>query len=110
MEPSTWGHNWITLILGIQIRERGPPGWRSLDSETVKCGNEFRGTRTRESLLWRGPAAIVINDTLILSIERMLHGILTASVELKKILVVGLKGLGTNRLILRHVVPRMAER
>jgi hypothetical protein len=44
--------------------------------------------------LWRGPAAIV-NDRLILSSERMLHRDYNhkCSVD-KKILVMGLKGLG----------------
>jgi hypothetical protein len=31
----------------IQIREHGPPGWGSLESETVKCGHESRMTRTK---------------------------------------------------------------
>jgi hypothetical protein len=44
----------------------------SLESETVKCGHESRGTRTWEWVRWRGPAAIV-NDRPMLSSERMLH-------------------------------------
>jgi hypothetical protein len=31
----------------------------SLESETVQCGRVSRGTRTREWLRWRGPAAVV---------------------------------------------------
>jgi hypothetical protein len=52
------------------------------------------GTRTRESLGWRGPAAIV-NDRPILSSERVLHKGYDrkGSVE-KKMLVVSIKGLG----------------
>jgi hypothetical protein len=57
---------------GMQIRGPGPPGWWSLESETVKCGHEFRETRTWECLPWRGPAATV-NDRPILSSERMLR-------------------------------------
>jgi hypothetical protein len=33
---------------GIQIRGRGPPGWESLESETVKYGYESCGTSNRE--------------------------------------------------------------
>jgi hypothetical protein len=55
---------------GIKIRGSYPPGWGSLESETVKCGHESRGTRTREWLRWRGPAAIV---NPIVSSERMLQ-------------------------------------
>jgi hypothetical protein len=33
---------------GIQIRRPGPPGWESLESETVKCGHESRGALTSE--------------------------------------------------------------
>jgi hypothetical protein len=47
-EPSAWGYSWTTLFLG-DIDTRGgpdPPGWGSLESETVKCGHESRGTRT----------------------------------------------------------------
>jgi hypothetical protein len=35
-EPSAWGYNRATLFLGIYIRGAGPPGWGSLESETVK--------------------------------------------------------------------------
>jgi hypothetical protein len=44
----------------------------SLKYETVKYGHESHGTRTREWLRWRGPAAI-INDRPVLSSERRLH-------------------------------------
>jgi hypothetical protein len=61
--PSSWG---------IKIRRPGPTGWGSLESETVKYGHEFRGTRTREWLRWREPTAIINNES-ILSSEKMLH-------------------------------------
>jgi hypothetical protein len=57
---------------GIQIREPGPPVWGSLESKTVKCGHGSRRTLTWELLRWRAPAAFV-NDSPILSSERMLH-------------------------------------
>jgi hypothetical protein len=41
----------------------------SLNSETVKYGHESQGTRTREILRWRGPAAYT-KDRPILSSER----------------------------------------
>jgi hypothetical protein len=31
---------------GMYVWGPGPPGWRSLESQTVKCGHESRGTRT----------------------------------------------------------------
>jgi hypothetical protein len=62
-EPSAWGYNWATLLLGDINTELGPPGWGSLESETVKYSHEFR---------WRGSTAIV-NDIPILSLERTLH-------------------------------------
>jgi hypothetical protein len=43
-----------------------------LESETVKYGRESQGTRSRNRLHWRGPAAIV-NDRFIPSSERMLY-------------------------------------
>jgi hypothetical protein len=44
----------------------------NLESETVKYDRESHGTRTREWLCWRGPAAIVI-DRPVLSSERAPH-------------------------------------
>jgi hypothetical protein len=61
-----------TCSWGIYIREPNPPGWKSLESETVKCGHESRGTRASKRLLWRGPALIVKNKP-IFSLERVLH-------------------------------------
>jgi hypothetical protein len=56
----------------IQIRGPGPPGWRSLESETVKCGHEPRRTQIWEWLRWWRPAAIV-NDRPVLSSGRVLR-------------------------------------
>jgi hypothetical protein len=50
----------------------GPAGWCRLESERVTYGHESLGTQTQEWLRWCGPGAIV-NDTPILSSERMLH-------------------------------------
>jgi hypothetical protein len=36
------------LFLGDINTGPGPPGWGSLESETVKCGYGTLGTRTRE--------------------------------------------------------------
>jgi hypothetical protein len=58
--------------LRIYIQGPGLPGWASLESKTLKCGPESRGTRPWELLSWRGTAATV-NDTNILSSERVLH-------------------------------------
>jgi hypothetical protein len=33
---------------GTLIRGPGPPGWRNIESDTVKDGHESRGTRVRE--------------------------------------------------------------
>jgi hypothetical protein len=44
----------------------------SLESETVKYGHESHGTRTREWLRWRGPAAN-LKDRPVLSSERAPH-------------------------------------
>jgi hypothetical protein len=50
MEPSAWGYNWATLLLGDISTETWSSGRESLESETAKYGHEFRGTRTREWL------------------------------------------------------------
>jgi hypothetical protein len=72
----------------------------SLESQIVKYGREAHGTRTRQRMRWRGPAAIV-HDRPILSLERILITTMTAGVQLRKRnLAVSLQGLGakTNRL------------
>jgi hypothetical protein len=45
-EPSTKGSKWTTLFLGDINTGSWAPGWKSLESETVKCGHESCGTRT----------------------------------------------------------------
>jgi hypothetical protein len=67
-----WGYNWATMFLGDFIRGPDPPGWGSLEFETVKHGHESRGTRAWEWLRGRGPAGIV-NDIPTLSSERLLR-------------------------------------
>jgi hypothetical protein len=81
--PSSWG---------IWIRGPGPPGWGSLESETVKCGHESCGTGNWQWLLWRGPGTVV-NDRPVLSSERMLH----KDYNRKCWVGVSLKGLGAKR-------------
>jgi hypothetical protein len=38
--PVPGGITWPPCSWGIQIRGPGPPGWGSLESETVICGQE----------------------------------------------------------------------
>jgi hypothetical protein len=62
---------------GVEYLHRDPASRRrkrkaSLEAETVKYGHESQGTRTRERLRWRGPAAYT-NDRPILTLERMLY-------------------------------------
>jgi hypothetical protein len=59
--PSSWG---------IWIWRPGPPGWGSLESETVKFGHESRRTWTQEWLRWREPAAILNGRPVLPSRER----------------------------------------
>jgi hypothetical protein len=59
-------------ISTVALRVVGGDKKGSLESETVKYGRESHGTRAREWMRWRGPAAIV-NDRPILSSERMLY-------------------------------------
>jgi hypothetical protein len=47
-----------------ELEEKG-----SLRSETVRYGDEFQGTRTRERLSWRG-SAVYTKDRPVLSSER----------------------------------------
>jgi hypothetical protein len=47
-EASTWGYNWATFFRRDVNTGPGPPGWGSLESETVKYGHESRGTQTPE--------------------------------------------------------------
>jgi hypothetical protein len=55
--------------------------WKgSLESETVKYGIEFQGTRNRERLRWQGPAAYT-KDRPVLSSERAPHKNKTVNVK-----------------------------
>jgi hypothetical protein len=53
----------------VTLRVEGGDEKGSLESETVKYGHDSEGTRTRQSLRWRGPVAIA-NDRPVLSSER----------------------------------------
>jgi hypothetical protein len=78
----------------VALRVVGGDEKTSLISETVKYGHESNGTRTREWMRRRGPAAIV-NDRPILSSERMLYEDYDRRCSIEKtILAVSLKGLG----------------
>jgi hypothetical protein len=58
---------WNTSTVTLRVVEGDEKG--SLESETVKYGHEFYGTRPRKLLRWRGPA-VIINDRSVLSPER----------------------------------------
>jgi hypothetical protein len=62
------GSNTSTVTLRVVICDEK----ESLKSETVKYGHECQGTRTRERLLGRGPAAYT-KDRPVLSSERAPH-------------------------------------
>jgi hypothetical protein len=46
----------------VTLRVVGGDEKGSLESETVKYGLEFQGTRTRDRLSWQGPAAYTETD------------------------------------------------
>jgi hypothetical protein len=46
----------------VTLRVVGGDENGSLKTETVKYGREIQGTRTRERLRWRGPAAYTNTD------------------------------------------------
>jgi hypothetical protein len=56
----------------VALRVVGGDEKGSLESETVKYGPEYQGTRARERLRWQGPAAYT-KDRPVLSSERALH-------------------------------------
>jgi hypothetical protein len=56
----------------VTLRVVGGGGKGSLKTERVKYGREIQGTRTRERLRWRGPAAYT-KDRPVLSSERAPH-------------------------------------
>jgi hypothetical protein len=53
----------------VTLRVLGSDEKGSLKSETVNVGHESQGTRSRERLRWRGPAAYT-KDRPVLSSER----------------------------------------
>jgi hypothetical protein len=70
------GSNTSTVTLSVV----GGDEKGSLKSEIVKYVHESQGTRTRESLRWRGPAAY-IKDRSVLSSERVPHKNKTVTVK-----------------------------
>jgi hypothetical protein len=64
----------------VTLRVVGGDVTGSLKSETVKYGRKSQGTRTRERLLWHGPAAHT-KDRPVLSSERAPHGIKNVTVR-----------------------------
>jgi hypothetical protein len=56
----------------VTLRVVGGDEKGSLESETVKYGQEIQGTRTQKWLRWRGPGAFV-KDRPVLSLERVPH-------------------------------------
>jgi hypothetical protein len=56
----------------VSLRVVGGDEKGRLESETVKYGRKFHGTRIQEWLHWRGPAAIVKDRPVLLS-ERVPH-------------------------------------
>jgi hypothetical protein len=72
----------------------------SLESETIKYGRDSHGTRTREWMRWRGPAAI-LNDRPILSSERVLYKDYDRRCSIEKLfLAVTFKGLAAKTNLL----------
>jgi hypothetical protein len=55
--------------MNVTLRVVGGDGKGILKSETVEYGHESQGTRTRETLSWREPAAYA-KDRPVLSSER----------------------------------------
>jgi hypothetical protein len=45
VKPSTWENSWANLFLGDINTGAWPPVWGIPQSETVKYGREYRGTR-----------------------------------------------------------------
>jgi hypothetical protein len=65
----------------VTLRVVGGDENENLKSETVKYGHESQGTRTRERLFWRGPAAY-IKDRPAFSSERAPQENLTIKVKM----------------------------
>jgi hypothetical protein len=64
----------------VTLRVVGGDEKGSLKCETVKDGHEAQGTRTREKLIWRGPAAYT-KYRPVLSAERAPHKTKAVSVK-----------------------------
>jgi hypothetical protein len=64
----------------VTLRVVGDDEKGSLKTETVKYGSEIQGTRTRERLRWRWPAAYT-KDRPVLSSERAPHRNKTVTVK-----------------------------
>jgi hypothetical protein len=64
----------------VALRVVGGDEKGSLKSETVKNGHEYKGTRTRERLYWRG-SAVYTKDRTVLSSERAPHKNKTVTVK-----------------------------
>jgi hypothetical protein len=76
---------WSVLRAGsntstVALRVVGDDEKGSLRSETVKYGHESQGTRTRERLRWRGPAAYKKDRPVLLS-ERAPHKNKTVTIK-----------------------------
>jgi hypothetical protein len=64
----------------VTLRVVGGDEKGSLKPETIKYGRESQGTRTRERLRWRGPAAYTKGRLVLLS-ERVPHNNNTLTVK-----------------------------
>jgi hypothetical protein len=72
------GGGFVCSTVTLRVVGGGEGG--GLESETVKYNHESRGTRTREGLRWRGPAAFTKNRP-VLSSERTAHKNKTVTVK-----------------------------
>jgi hypothetical protein len=68
----------ITFTVTLRVVGGGEKG--SLESETVKYGDESQRTRTRERLRWQGPTAYTKDRSVLLS-ERTPHENKTVTVK-----------------------------
>jgi hypothetical protein len=62
----------VSTTFTVTLRVVGGDEKGILKSETVKYGHEAQGTRTRERLGWRGPAAYT-KDRPVFSSEKAPH-------------------------------------
>jgi hypothetical protein len=93
-EPSAWEYNWATLFLGNINRGPGPPGWDSLEFETITYVMSSAGLGPENDCA--GDDQKQLQATHSSSRQRGYYILtITTSVQLKKMLVVSLKGLVT---------------